>query len=54
MFDPHTKNLVCQFDLQVSYLMSRNESKFYMKYFIVQLEILVFQIVVANMGIFLG
>ena len=34
--------------------MSRNELKFYMKYFIVHLEILVFQIVVANMGIFLG
>lgn len=54
MFDPHKKIWVRQFDLQVSCFMSRNESKFYMKYFIVHLEILVFQIVVANMGIFFG
>jgi len=51
----HTQKIwICQFDLQVSYFMSRNELKFYMKYFIVHLEILFFQIVVANMGIFLG
>ena len=54
MFDPHKKIWVRQFDLQVSCFMSRNESKFYMKYFIVHLEILVFQIVVANMEIIFG
>ena len=33
---------------------SRNKSKFYIKYFIVHLEILVFQIVAAKMGILFG
>jgi len=47
----HKQIWVRQSDLQVSCFMSRNKSKFYMKkYFIVHLEILVFQIVTANMG----